>query len=136
MLLVHPSRLGAQPGTGGAGADPDPPAPGADPAHSPETHPEPVPRDGSARCRLLKQSQGSADPGPYMGKADPGLGGHKLSIYLHKVTQGISARYVASRTGVFILHGINIPLRHLNPCLSHPGMMLCPFVSSEDVDAC
>lgn len=62
----------------------------------------------------LKQSRGSADCGPYMGKADPDLGEHKLSIYLHKVTQGISAQRATSQTGVFILHRINIPLRHLN----------------------
>lgn len=74
--------------------------------------------------RALKQSRGSADRGPYMGKADTDLGEHKLSIYLHNLSQGISAQRAASRTGVFILHRINMPLRLLNRCLPHPGMML------------
>jgi len=75
-------------------------------------------------CQPLKQSQGDADRGPYMGKADPDLGEHKLRVYLHKVTQGISAQHAASWTGVFMLHGINIPLRRLNQRLPHPGMVL------------
>lgn len=112
------------------------------PRHGPETRWQPQNPCGGVNphaSQLLKQSRGSTDRGPYMGKSDPDLGEHKFSIYLHRVSQGISAQHDASRTGACVLRSINIPLRHLNRSATSRDdalsacrvRKLCPFHRSR-----